>query len=352
MADTDAWDVLVVGLGPAGAAAATAAAKAGARVLAIDRRPSAGAPANCPEFIPVALGAHAHADRVLIQSIVGARSHSEGGVRSGRFQTGSVVDRGAFDRALADFSRAAGATLHFSVTLAALDGDHSLATLRRGESMLHVRFRALVAADGHASTVARLLGMPALRTMHTLRYRVALHEPRDAVDVWISQDHPGGYAWLVPAGREAVIGAGMEELHAGKALDALHRQLAAAGLVGSEVLGRAAGAVPVEGLREKLVTGNVLFAGDAAGMAHPLTGAGIYPAVVSGEAAGRAAAEWSAGRLGALPAYEATMRGQFGETLAQAASNRAPLLAPFGAECGSGGEAAQAWSVVRGAFES
>jgi geranylgeranyl reductase family protein len=351
MADTDAWDVLVVGLGPAGAAAATAAARAGARVLAIDRRASAGAPANCPEFIPVALGAHAHADRILIQSIVGARSHPEGGVRSSRFQAGSVVDRGAFDRALVEFSRAAGAILHFSVTLAALDADHSLATLLRGEGALQVRFRALVAADGHASTVARLLGMPALRTMHTLRYRVALREPRESVDVWISPHHPGGYTWLVPAGDEAVIGTGMQETHAGKALDALHRQLTDAGLVGPAVLGRAAGAVPVDGLRDKLVTGNVLFAGDAAGMAHPLTGAGIYPAVVSGEAAGRAAAEWSAGRLGALPAYEATMRGQFGETLAQAVSNRAPLLSPFGAECGTGGEGAQAWSVVCGAFD-
>lgn len=352
MADTDECDVLVVGLGPAGAAAATAAAKDGARVLAVDRRASssAGHP-GCPEFIPVALGAHADADRVLIQSIVGARRHLEDGARSSRFRAGSVVDRGAFDRALVDFSHAAGARLRFDAALTALDADHSVATLRRGEGVLNVRFRALVAADGHASTVARLLGMPALRTMHTLRYRVALHEPRDAVDVWISPNYPGGYGWLVPAGGEAVIGSGMEASLTADALDALHRQLTQAGIVGGEVLGRAAGAVPVEGMREKLVTGNILFAGDAGGMAHPLTGIGIHPAVVSGEAAGRAAAQWSAGRLGALPAYEAAMRGQFGQALARAAANRGPLLFPIGAECGLDGKEAPAWSVVRGAFE-
>jgi len=36
--------------------------------------------------------------------------------------------------------------------------------------------------------------------------------------------------------------------------------------------------------------GNILFAGDAAGLAHPITGAGIAPAVLSGRLAGEAAA--------------------------------------------------------------
>ncbi len=350
MADTDECDVLVIGLGPAGAAAATAAAKAGARVLAVERRQSLGGVANCPEFIPIPLGLHARADHIVIQSIVGARNHL-GDATSVDNLRGSVVNRDAFDRALVDFSRAAGAELRHDIVFAGLDADHSEATLNHHGRSRKVHFRALVAADGHASSVARLLGLPALKKMYTRRYRVALHVPQDAVDVWISPRYPGGYGWLIPAGREAILGTGMEELIAREALDALHRQLAAAGLVGSEVLGQSAGAVPVEGLRGKLSFGNILFAGDAGGLAHPLTGAGIHPAVVSGEAAGHAAAEWSAGHLGAIPAYESKMRGQFGETLSRALRQREPLGSPMGAERGEINAEVGGWRVVRGAFE-
>lgn len=350
MADTDECDVLVVGLGPAGAAAATAAAKAGARVLAVERRQSLGGVANCPEFIPIPLGLHARADHVVIQTIVGAHNHLNDGTHADRLLPGCVVNRDAFDRALVDFSRAAGAELRHDVVLAGLDADHSEATLNCGGRSSKVHYRALVAADGHASMVARLLGLPSLKKMHTRRYRVALHWPQDAVDIWISPRYPGGYGWLIPAGRDAVLGTGMEEQIAHEALDDLHRQLAGAGLVGSKILGQSAGAVPVEGLRGKLAFGNILFVGDAGGLAHPLTGAGIHPAVVSGEAAGHAAAEWSAGHLGAIPAYEAKMRGQFGEVLSRALKHRAPLESPFGDERGAS-SGSDGWSVVSGAFE-
>ncbi len=351
MADTDECDVLVVGLGPAGAAAATAAAKAGARVLAVERRQSLGGVANCPEFIPVPLGLHARADHVVIQTIVGARNHLNDGTHADRLLPGCVVNRDAFDRALVDFSRAAGAELRHDVVLTGLDADHSEATLDRGGRSFRVHYRALVAADGHASMVARLLGLTSLKKMYTRRYRVALHWPQDAVDVWITPRYPGGYGWLIPAGRDAILGTGMEEQIAHEALDDLHRQLAGAGQVGIRILGQSAGAVPVEGLRGKLAFGNILFAGDAGGLAHPLTGAGIHPAVVSGEAAGQAAAEWSAGHLGAIPAYEAKMRGQFGETLARALKRREPLESPMGAERGAPDSDAIDWRVVRGAFE-
>jgi digeranylgeranylglycerophospholipid reductase len=351
MADTDECDVLVVGLGPAGAAAATAAAKAGARVMAVERRQSLGGVANCPEFIPIPLGLHARADHVVIQSIVGARNHLGDGTCADSLLPGCVVNRDAFDRALVDFSRAAGAQLRHDIVFAGMDADHSEATLSQNGRSHKVHYRALVAADGHASCVARLLGLPPLKTMYTRRYRVALHWPQDAVDVWITPRYPGGYGWLIPAGRDAILGTGMEEQIAREALDDLHRQLAGAGLVGSKILGQSAGAVPVEGLRNKLSFGNILFAGDAGGLAHPLTGAGIHPAVVSGEAAGRAAAEWSAGHLGALPAYEAKIRGQFGETLARALKQRAPLELPLGTEGAAADLEAGGWSVVRGAFE-
>jgi digeranylgeranylglycerophospholipid reductase len=82
------------------------------------------------------------------------------------------------------------------------------------------------------------------------------------------------------------------------------------------VLVRTGGAIPVGGLRDPLVHGDVLFAGDAAGLTHPITGAGIAPAVVSGELAGQAAAG------GALAGYEEEIRDQFAASLERAVARR------------------------------
>src|SRR5690606_38137653 len=49
-------DVLVLGLGPAGARAATEAARRGYRVLAIDRKREAGRPVQCAELVPALIG--------------------------------------------------------------------------------------------------------------------------------------------------------------------------------------------------------------------------------------------------------------------------------------------------------
>jgi flavin-dependent dehydrogenase len=105
------------------------------------------------------LGLHAATDHVVIQNIVGSRDHRSNGDQAENLLPGCVVNRDAFDRALVDFSRAAGARLQHNAVFAGLDADHSEATLSRDGRSFVVRYRALVAADGHASAVARLLGL-------------------------------------------------------------------------------------------------------------------------------------------------------------------------------------------------
>jgi flavin-dependent dehydrogenase len=71
----------------------------------------------------------------------------------------------------------------------------------------------------------------------------------------------------------------------------------------------------------------VLLAGDAAGLANPITGAGIASAVHSGTLAGEAAARFVAGDRAACEAYAQELEDLFGAALARAAARRRELAA-------------------------
>jgi geranylgeranyl reductase family protein len=315
----NACDVLVVGLGPAGGSAARVAAEQGARVVAVDRKREIGVPVQCAEFIPLPIGRCAAAPGVRVQAIEAMHSVLPSGAALDSGFRGLMVDRARFDQAFAAAAAAAGADVRAGTLLLGVDFAARVARLRGAEGEYSLGFRAIVAADGPHSRVAVLAGLPALETVDTRQYAVPLERHSTRTVVWLSDDYPGGYAWLFPRGEVANLGLGMDTRFGADMktpLDRLHAQLAAAGEVGATVLSRTGGAIPVGGLRERLVVGDVVFAGDAAGLTHPITGAGIAPAVVSGELAGAAVAS---GRLGE---YEEEIRDQFGVSLARAVARR------------------------------
>lgn len=322
-------DVLVVGLGPAGGAAAAVAAGLGLAVAAVEKRKAVGVPVQCAEFIPLPLSRHAQPAGVLQQKISGMKSALPSGATVATPFSGLMVDRAAFDQALARAAGEAGAAIHVDSSLTELDARHSMATIRTPRGVLHVQYRLLVAADGPHSTVARRIGLPRLTTVNTRQYTVPLTSPYAATDIWLSDDYPGGYAWLFPKGHHANLGLGMDPRFSAdmkSPLDRLHRQLVDEGRVGSEILFRTGGAIPVGGLRDRLFAGNIVFAGDAAGLTHPITGAGIAAAVVSGERAGQAAhALLQQGDENALADYEEDIRDQYQESIMRAVARRREL---------------------------
>ncbi len=326
MSTTWSVDVLVVGLGPAGASAAAAAAAAGLSVLAVERKKEIGVPVQCAEFIPLPLGRHARSEGVLVQRIAGMKSYLPSGAVEHTDFPGLMIDRAAFDRAIAETARAHGATLRLATRLVGLNAAARRAWIRTAQETLAIDYRLLIAADGPHSPVAESLGLPALETVHTRQYTVPLAQDHADTDIWLSDDYPGGYAWLFPKGKLANLGLGADRRFSQDLktpLDTLHGQLRAAGLVGDEIVYRTGGAIPVGGLRERLVVGHVLFVGDAAGLTHPITGAGIAAAVVSGERAGQAAAAWLGDQDGdALDDFEEELRDQFEATLTRAVARR------------------------------
>ena len=126
---------------------------------------------------------------------------------------------------------------------------------------------------------------------------------------------------------QANIGLGMKKTTdspapLGKLLEKLLLQLAAKGKIENKPLERISGWIPCSVLG-KMIEGNVVLAGDAAGHTHPITGAGIFPAVTAGHMAGKwAARAVEADDPGVLRGYEEEYSDFFGESMQRANARR------------------------------
>ncbi len=325
-------DILIVGLGPAGAAAATAAARAGLRVMGIDRRREAGVPVQCAEFVPRMLGADVVAvNRARIQGISRMETYLMGELPTvtDDFQ-GVMIDRQAFDAALVQEATDAGAALLFGPSLREIGPEGALV----GDGV-RIRPRLVIGADGPRSKIGRAMGYENTDLVETRQMRVPLKSAHLATDIFLNPQIAGGYAWLFPRGDEANLGLGLVPQHKGRLrplLAALHQALMAEGRVGETVIRLTGGAIPVGGIVG--LTGRIgelpaLLAGDAAGLANPITGAGIAAAATSGRMAGEAAVAWLGGDSAALDDYAEDVTDLFGPSLSLAVQRRRDLMTHY-----------------------
>jgi geranylgeranyl reductase family protein len=290
------WDVVVVGGGPAGAACAAAARRAdpAARVLVLDRadfpRDKVCGDGIAPEALDVlaGLGLDPAALTAGYAPVPRLRLRSPGGATVERtmHRPASVVPRAVLDHRLLTAARATGAEFRRHVvrrldvqpTHVDIDGVLSAAVV--------------VGADGAESVVRRALGM---RPNRDDRLAIALRgyapEPPGTAGVQViltTERRWPAYAWSFPLG-DGRANVGYGELVSGGVnreglLAGLHRLLP-----GVEAVELKAHRLPLSTGRPRQPDGRVLLAGDAASLINPLTGEGIFYAVLSGALAGAAA---------------------------------------------------------------
>lgn len=290
-----AWDLAVVGSGPAGSATAIGALRVdpSLRVALLDRaefpRDKSCGDGIAPHVIDLLDGAgvtgivdgHVPVSRLRLEK----GSHRVD--RTMRRPTW-VIPRATFDLRLVDAARTAGATLL----------RHRVRELAEGSTLVldgELEARTVVGADGAYSTVARALGMAPGPTAVALRGYAPTPPNRSGAQVIVfdTEGQPA-YAWSFDRGD------GLSNVGYGELLGRRHRPTKAEMMERLDTLLPAAtdGGTDWKGHHLPLVTGRwrppagrILLAGDAAGLVNPITGEGIYYAVATGLAAGRAAAE-------------------------------------------------------------
>jgi geranylgeranyl reductase family protein len=288
----DEFDVVVVGAGPAGSAAALAARRAGASVLLLDR-------AGFPRDKPCGDGIAAEALDVLASlgvpdaaagypAIPRLRLVGPGGAAVARPlpRPAHTVPRRVFDARLVEAAVGAGAELR----------KHTLREITETADGVVVDGRihahVLIGADGATSIVRRLVGEPVNPPGH-LALAIRGYAPTANTDeqliVTTRQQWPA-YAWEFPLG-DGTANVGYGEVLRGRPLSRayLARRLREM-LPGAEPTGLRGHHLPLSTRRPAPVKGRVLLAGDALSLINPFTGEGIFYAVLSGALAGAAAA--------------------------------------------------------------
>jgi menaquinone-9 beta-reductase len=304
------WDVIVVGSGPAGSAAAIAARQAApaASVLLLDRK-SFPRDKCCGDgvFDPAvtALEQYGVARHTLLDgypSVRALRIVSAGGVSVSRplAQSMTVIPRGVFDARLLDAARRSGAewcrhTVREARVLSdrvELDGVHCA--------------RVVVGADGAESVLRRTIGPDRHDRCTAVAIRGYTRGAEDRTPLMVFDDRAGlAYAWRFPTTGSANVGYG-HQLHA---TERASRRELLAGLnrlipdLELDEVTLLAHRLPLSTSRASVGAGRVLLAGDAASLVNPISGEGIYYAIRSGLVAGTIAGQ-AAGRDGTRAATD------------------------------------------------
>ena len=313
------YDVIIAGAGPTGSMAAYILAKGGASVLLLEK-------STFPRY-KVCGGGLTH--KIITEIPFDISEVIESTIHSIRFskdlsntfthtsETPLIycTMRERLDQFLLEKAVEAGAIIRFEQVVEMLkEGEHQLIKTKLGQ----YRSRIVIGADGPASIIARSCGLRN-RIMQGLAWEAEIFTDPILVELYKGTvfldwgTFPGGYGWVFPKKDHFSIGVGgpaslskqmmpyydrfLEYLDFGKVPEMKSP------LSDPVTKSLKSWPIPVRLHKGPFHSGNILVAGDAAGLTDSLTGEGIYYAVMSGKMAGSAALEQLKGNHNALQEY-------------------------------------------------
>lgn len=296
----DAFDVAIVGCGPAGATAAWAAARTGRHVVLLEKR-------ALPRYKTCGGGVLGRARRWLppLDDSTFESPHARASLHLVR-RDGTTLDieprepipvaltmRATLDQALAECALRAGATLRDATEVVGLRVGPDWVELATTRGPQRARF--LLVADGATGSSARLAGWQATHggvaaLEWELEVDAAQHSRFAERARFDFGDVDRGYAWVF--GKRERLSVGILTTARGRSeLTSDLRGYLARLAIRPRATERHGYVVPLTPRREGLARGRVLLLGDAAGLADPLLVEGISQAALSARLAVRALEE-------------------------------------------------------------
>ena len=301
-----AFDVIVVGGGPAGSMAARSAAMGGVDVLLLEKDRIIGSPVRCGEAISdegLRLFFEPR-DKWITATVSKLRLISPSGkeIDLDLKEKGYILDRRIFDYDLAQFAAAEGAQIVTRVYVSGLLLNNGCVVGVKGEyegEPFEIRAKIIIGADGVESRVGRWAGLKTqlkMKDMESCAQKtitgISIDDTR--FDFYLSKKWaPGGYLWIFPKGKQtANVGLGVsgrysKDKSAMRFLDEFLKEK----FPNCSVICTTVGGVSSDKTLKKFITDGLMLAGDSAHMVNPMTGGGIVPAMRAGSLAGQTAAE-------------------------------------------------------------
>ena len=285
---TDTFDTIIIGAGPSGATAAYRLAKGGQRVLLIEKE-------KLPRYKVCGGGLVWRARKSLPESISPTYEKEFFNIHwkmtdtlefdvSRDYPLVSMVMRDSFDAALVEEAFESGAEIHDGEEFKELTMSERSITIRTDKQSYQAHY--LIAADGALSPVYRFL------KLQDKRFKVPAVEAEIELS---SNSHPlfeqvvfditaisRGYGWVFPKANHLSIGVAAMPSANGSLNQSYKTYLNSLSIDDDIVAEKKYGfQIPLFPHKE-LSYGNILFTGDAAGLADPLVAEGISHALFSG----------------------------------------------------------------------
>jgi flavin-dependent dehydrogenase len=252
------FDVVIIGAGPAGSTCAFALAQKGYKVCLIDKctfprtKTCAGILTTKTLQLWQQLGITLPPDIGAFKTSVDIYLENDYTCSFSTLSNFFIVERVLLDAFLLNRASESGAQI--------LEGVQGI-TFKFEQNQLHfsgnsISYKYLIAADGVWSKTAKALNLPAITKGFCIQTDIAIAETietfakQDTMYFFTSSFHPG-YSWVLPRKTSVTVGTG--------------------GLL-TDISGQSIKKTPYP---------NIAFIGDAAGFSFPITGEGIYHAVLS-----------------------------------------------------------------------
>jgi len=278
------YDVIIVGAGPAGLSCAAKLSANNVSTLIVERNDKIGNKvcaggitySGLLKTVPASLIEKSFSDQYVF-------SRLQNIVVSEKFPIIATVNREKLGQYMAKTAVSKGAKILTSSVVRAIEKNTLHILDKKKNETFTADFSFLVGADGSSSIVRRHLGLPFEKTGFGINYQI----PGSAINMeWHlhSRYFKSGYSWIFPHRQTISIGAYIaEKSHSAAELKKdlcswaksrgidLTKYKCQAGVINYDYRG--------------WQFNNVFLIGDAGGFVSALTGEGIYPAILSGEAA-------------------------------------------------------------------